>query len=78
MLRHEMNANNVVKWRWFIVPKIEQINDKLFIDNKSNKIKLAWMKQGKSRPWVNDSKMSMRWMKQRSLVNTVENSPDIA
>jgi len=42
--RDEMNTNNGVKWRRFIVPKkVEQINDHLFIDiYKSNKMKIEW------------------------------------
>lgn len=41
MKRDEVNMNNSVEWRRFIVPKkVEQINDYLFIDTyKSNKIK---------------------------------------
>jgi len=42
-LRDEMNTNNGVKWRRYIVPtKVEKINDHLFIDTyKSNNIKIA-------------------------------------
>jgi len=41
MKRDEVNTNNGVKWRGFIVPKkVEQINDHLFIDTyKSNNIR---------------------------------------
>jgi len=41
--RDEVNTNNGVKWRRFIVPKkVEQINDNLFIDTyKSNNIQIG-------------------------------------
>jgi len=41
--RDEVNRNNGVKWRRFIVPKkVEQINDHLFIDTyKSNNINIG-------------------------------------
>jgi len=44
--RDELNTNNGVNWRRFIVPKkVEQLNDYSFIDTyKPNKIKLAWIK----------------------------------
>jgi len=52
-----MNTNNSVKWRRFIVSKkVEQINDKLFIDtHKSNNIKV-----GVNDMTVNDSEMCVR------------------
>ena len=40
MVRHEVNTNNSMTWRWFIVPiKVEQINVNLFLDtyNSNNK-----------------------------------------
>jgi len=52
-----LKTNNGVKWRWFIVSKkVEQINDYLFIDYKSNKINI-----GMNYIRVNDNKMSIRW-----------------
>jgi len=52
-----VNTNNGVKWRRFIVPKkVEQINDRLFINTyKSNNIKI-----GVNDMTVNDSEMSVR------------------
>jgi len=49
--------NNGVKWRSFIVPKkVEQINDRLFIDTyRSNNIKI-----GVNDMTVNDSEMCVR------------------
>ena len=51
MVWDEVNANNSMKWRWFIVPiKVEQINDYLLLDTYESKKKkqkqkqLAWMK----------------------------------
>ena len=40
MVGHELNTNNSMKWRWFIVPiKVEQINVNLILDtyNSINK-----------------------------------------
>jgi len=56
--RDEVNTNNGVKWRIFIVPKkVEQINDQLFIDTyKSNNIKI-----GVNDMTVNDREMCVRW-----------------
>jgi len=58
MIREEVNTNNGVKWRRFIVPKkVEQIKDHLFIDTyKSNNITI-----GVNDMMVNDSKMCVRW-----------------
>jgi len=55
--KYEMNTNNGVNWRRFIVPKkVEQINDHLFVDTyKSNNIKI-----GVNDMTVNDSKMCAR------------------
>jgi len=52
-----MNTNKEVEWMRFIVPKkVEQINDRLFIDTyKSNNIKI-----GVNDMTVNDSEMSVR------------------
>jgi len=53
-----MNTNNGVKWRRFIVPKkVEQINDKLFIDTyKWNNKHIAVNDMT-----VNDSELCVRW-----------------
>jgi len=58
MKRDEVNTNNGVKWRGFIVPKkVEQINDHLFIYTyKSNNIK-----NGVNDMMVNYSEMCVRW-----------------
>jgi len=55
--RDDVNTNNGVKWRRFIVPKkVEQINDYLFIDTcKSNKIKVGVIDMT-----VNDNEMCAR------------------
>jgi len=53
-----VNTNNGVTWRRFTVPKkVEQINDRLFIDTyKSNNIK----KIGVNDMTVNNSEMCVR------------------
>jgi len=51
-----MNANNGVKWKRFTVPKVEQINDYLFLDTyESNNIQI-----GVNDMTVNDSEMCVR------------------
>jgi len=51
-----VNTNNGVSWRKFIVPKVEQINDHLFIDTyMSNNMKI-----GVNDMTVNDSEMCVR------------------
>ena len=54
----EMNMNNVVKWRRFIVPvKVEQVNVNLFSDTgRTNNIKIAV-----SEMEMSDNEMGMRW-----------------
>ena len=53
----EMNMNNVVKWRRFIVPvKVEQVNVNLFSDTgRTNNIKIAV-----SEMEMSDNEMGMR------------------
>jgi len=50
------NRPNVVKWRFIVPKKVEQINDHLFIDSfKSDNMKI-----GVNDMTVNDSEMSVR------------------
>ena len=57
MARNEMDTNNSVKWRRFIVPiKVEQIKVNLFLDTYNSKITKIGMNEMK----MNDYEMSVR------------------